>query len=564
MQDQVKVLKRIRDNIIGQYATFQTPFGQRPLVYADYTASGRSLRSIEAQIQRLVLPWYANTHTETSFTGAQTTALREQARRAIKRALNAGDEDKIIFCGSGATAAINRLIDIMNLRLPRDLDERYQFSSQIPDAERPVVFVGPYEHHSNELPWRESIADVVAIPLDDSGSIDAEALDAALQRHADRGLKIGAFSAASNVTGIRSDVQGITRKLKAAGALAFWDYAAAGPYVTIDMNKTDAPIDACFISPHKFIGGPGTPGILAVKSSLLKNTVPAVVGGGTVSFVSPDDHRFLADAERREEGGTPAIVEAIRAGLVFRLQEQVGSDEIERMERIKVQQVVRRLAAQPNIDILGGTDAERLAIFSLRFRHSESYLHYGFVVALLNDLFGIQARGGCSCAGPYGHALLDLAPDVSRALDHAVADGETALRPGWVRLNFNYFIDEAEFDYLLSALELVAQFGWRLLPMYAVDPRSGLWRHRDKQKAQLPVVLDEIDLLAAHAPDIAVAQPDFQALLLESEALLRATPCQSHLCASAAEEISHGRHTHLRWYPVGGEVLDELAIAEAR
>lgn len=562
MSDSAALLRQIRGNIIGQYARLRTPFGERPLVYADYTASGRSLRNIEKEIQEQVLPWYANTHTEASYTGAQTTALREQARGIIRSALNAGADDKIVFCGSGATAAINRLIDILNIRLPRDLDERYQLSARIPAADRPVVFVGPYEHHSNELPWRESIADVVAIPLSDDGAIDKTALSLQLEAHADRAVKIGAFSAASNVTGVRSDVVGITRLLKVAGALAFWDYAAAGPYVDIDMNVANAPIDAIFVSPHKFIGGPGTPGVLALKKTLMTNTVPAVVGGGTVSFVSPNDHRFLEDCERREEGGTPAIVESIRAGLVFRLQQMVGTEVIERLERDKVSRVLKRLSKHPNIEILGGLKAERLSIVSLRFAHGTSHLHYGFVVALLNDLFGIQARGGCSCAGPYGHSLLGLDPAMSRELDNAVAAGVTSLRPGWVRLNFNYFIDEDEFEYLLSALELVAQYAWRLLPEYHLDTASGIWRHKQSKGMALQVDLRTLDLLDDAESSESPARPAFSAILDEAEALLRegaSTQCSS---SAGASEHMPAQYAHLRWFVMGDEMQGELSRPE--
>ena len=470
-----QLIEKIREAVIGPQQLFNTPFGGKPLVYADYTASGRGLAFIEDYIREQVLPWYANTHTETSFTGAQTTALREQARQQIRSAVNGSADDQVIFCGPGATAAINKIIDILNLRLPRDLSDRYQLESQIPSAQRPVIFIGSYEHHSNELPWRESIADVVSIPLTDCGQIDTAELESQLQAHADRPLRIGSFSAASNVTGIKSNVEKVTQILKRYDALAFWDYAAAAPYVGIDMQG-ESPLDAVFISPHKFVGGPGTPGVLVVKKNVLGNTVPTVVGGGTVMYVTPEDHLYIEDHERREEGGTPAIIESIRAGLVFKLQQEVGTDEIERREQSFVERAIKRFNAVSNIEILGGDTAPRLSIMSLRFRHGHRDLHYGFVVSLLNDLFGIQVRGGCSCAGPYGHSLLGMDMNYSRDIETEIQNGAIVLRPGWVRLNFNYFIGEQEFEFLLRAIELVAEHGWRLLPYYQFNDKSGVWQ----------------------------------------------------------------------------------------
>lgn len=474
-----ELIKQIRDSVIGDKRSIKTPFGDKPLVYADYTASGRSLSFIEDYIRQQVLPFYANTHTETSFTGAQTTALREEARMQIRSSLNASDEDQLIFCGSGATAAINKLIDILNLRLPADLSKRYELLESIPKAERPVVFVGPYEHHSNELPWRESIADVISIPLTRCGRIDIEILEQQLQAYAQRSLLIGSFSAASNVTGIKSDTAAVSALLKKYGALVFWDYAAAAPYVAIDMNGETA-FDAVFISPHKFIGGPGTPGVLVAKRTIFKNSVPAVVGGGTVRYVTPHDHAYIEDHERREEGGTPGIVESIRAGLVFKLQSEVGTAEIECREASFVQRAIARFRQCSNLRIMGNPDAERVSIVSLRFVSGDKDLHYGFVVSLLNDLFGIQVRGGCSCAGPYGHSLLEMDMEYSRAIETQIALGAVVLRPGWVRLNFNYFIAEDEFEYLLRALELVAAHGWRMLPFYFLDEESGVWKFQGR------------------------------------------------------------------------------------
>ena len=488
MKERVKrLVERIRSGIIGDDRAVEGPFGVRRVTYADYTASGRSVDFIEDFIRDEVMPLYANTHTETSITGLQTTRFREDARRTILDALHGTEDDVVIFCGSGATGAVNKLIEILNLRLPADLDDRYGLSSLIPANERPVVFIGPYEHHSNEIPWRETIANVVVIDEDPDGRIDEAHLERELIAYQDRPLKIGSFSAASNVTGIVSNTDSLTALLHRHDALAFWDFAAAAPYVRIAMNPSGegsdplAAKDAIFLSPHKFVGGPGTPGVLMVKRRLVTNRVPTVPGGGTVTYVSADDHSYIADPTIREEGGTPAIIESIRAGLVVKLKTAVGEDAIEELEHSFVTRAIESWSANPRIRVLGNREATRLSIVSFLIEDDGRFLHHNYVVALLNDLFGIQARGGCSCAGPYGHRLLGIDMDHSTRFRDAINSGCEGIKPGWVRVNFNYFISEAVFDYILEAVHLVAESGWKLLPYYRFSVDSGLWRHRDHQ-----------------------------------------------------------------------------------
>jgi selenocysteine lyase/cysteine desulfurase len=478
------LIETIRAAVIGDDEAVMGPFGLRRVTYADYTASGRSLAFIEDYIRDSVLPLYANTHTESSGTGLQTGRYREEARSIIRDAVGANREDHVvIFTGSGSTAAINKLVDVLNIRLPADLDDRYGLRSRIPEADRPVVFIGPYEHHSNELPWRESVVDLVTIPEDVDGRIDLASLERALVAHADRPMKIGSFSAASNVTGIISDTRAISVLLHRHGALSFWDFAAAAPYIEIEMSPRRSPDaeldykDAIFISPHKFIGGPGTPGLLVARRELFHNRVPTTPGGGTVAFVNEDEHVYLADPEHREEGGTPAIVESIRAGLVFQLKDAVGVEAIHEREEAFIRRAIERWERNPAIEILGSHSLPRLSILSFVVRHASRYLHHNFVVAVLNDLFGIQSRGGCSCAGPYGHRLLGLNPETSMELKRATAAGCEGIKPGWVRVNFNYFISDAVFEYILDAVDFVATDGWKLLSQYDFDEDSGLWRH---------------------------------------------------------------------------------------
>lgn len=558
------LIRTIREGIIGDDETLEGPFGVRRITYADYTASGRSLSFIEEYLRQEVMPKYANTHTEISGTGLQTTTFREEARAIIREAVGATDEHAVIFCGSGATAAVNKLIGILDLRIPAGLDERYDLCDCIPCDERPVVFVGPYEHHSNELPWKESIAEVVLIGEDGNGDIDRAQLERELERTTTRTMRIGAFSAASNVTGIISDVSGISRLLHEHGALAFWDYAAAGPYLDIRMEDGAASKDAIFLSPHKFIGGPGTPGILIVRRDLCKNTVPVEPGGGTVLWVTPTDHAYLTDVEHREEGGTPNIIGSIRAGLAFQLKQAVGVELIREREEEFVRRSIETWSNNENIVVLGNPSHERISIVSMLFAHGDSYLHWGFVASLLNDLFGIQARGGCSCAGPYGHTLLDIDMKTSRAMAEVINHGFEGMRPGWVRLNFNYFISHAACDFLVHAIDFIGTYGWQFVPLYEFCPSAGRWTHRDGYPGA-PMHLRDISYvggrMAYDSNHTRLSEDVFEGYLEQAESIR---------CAWLEEAQSESLETpeldpdfeRWRWFPLPHEILPELQGAD--
>ena len=475
----------IHDHIIGGRQTFLSPFGRKSVLYCDHTASGQSLSFIEDFISQEVLPLYGNTHTTTSVTSLQTTLFRHEARDIVRNSCNASELDAVIFTGSGTTGAVHKLIKSLKL-------------------DSPTVFVGPNEHHSNLLPWREIGAAVVNIRANQHGQTDLNHLETELKTHRAIGdVLVGCFTVASNVTGVLEDDLAVTSLLHKYGALSFWDYATAAPYVNIDVNPKVASDpsglcykDAVYFSVHKFLGGVQTPGVLIAKKSLFQNCVPDGAGGGAVFYVTDSDHRFLQEPEMREEGGTPAIVESIRAGLVFKLKQSVGAEFImQREERLR-RRFLTRFESNPNLLILGSSSGSQLALFSFLVRHATSglFLHHNYVVALLNDLFGLQTRGGCACAGPAMQSLLGLSRELVRSYEAVLVEdsrldrvglrrqGEHSqwevVRPGATRLNLPWVSTEEELEFILSALELVADQGWKLLPLYRFNNETGEWRHR--------------------------------------------------------------------------------------
>lgn len=483
------VLHWLREGVIGRNAVIRTPFGVLPKRYFDYTASGLPFAPIEDLVRERVLPWMANTHTDASATGGYMTALYEQAHEKVKRHVHAAEDDVVIFCGSGATGAINKLVRAIGLLVPEPVERIVKVRSQIRDDERAVVFISKMEHHSNDLPWRESIADVVMIGFDARGRASAAELDAALSdpRYAKRPLKIGSFSAASNVTGIKNDVDALARAMHAHGGFACFDYAAAAPYVDIDMHPSGdaaARKDAVFISTHKFLGGPQAPGVLVANKRLFRSRVPVEPGGGTVVYTSPWDWRYTDDVSHREEGGTPNIVGAIRAGLAIDLKELIGTERIARVEETFLRRAIDRLRGIPRIHILGDLDAPRLAILSLVF--DEGRLHHNLAARILSDRWGIQTRGGCMCAGTYGHELLAIGAARSFEIRCALDQGDEAQKPGWLRISFSPATTEEAFQVLLEAVTELAERWQEWAPDYRMTAKTATWRHvRDVDDAAI-------------------------------------------------------------------------------
>ena len=501
----------LRQQIVGVDSTFETPFGERLMVYCDYTASGRCLRFVESYLQSLQRV-YANTHTEDDITGRSMSQLLHEAEEAIKKSVNAGPNGRIIACGTGATGAIDKLQQIIGVALPPATRQNINKIIDASDADgdgfrealeagQPVVFVGPYEHHSNEISWRQSLATTVEVRLDPTGNIDLEHLEELLQDPAYQNrLRIGSFSAASNVTGIRTDVRRVSTLLHKYGAIACFDFAACAPYVTIDMNPEplqegdDPAIDAIFVSPHKFLGGPGSSGILVFNDRIYHSELPpSVSAGGTVDYVGPDDQDFITNIEEREKAGTPGVLQTLKAGLVFEIKDRVGVDVIYKREHELTQRVMRSWGDDENIEILGNPDpASRVGIISFNLKSANgNYLHHKFVTALLNDLFGIQSRAGCSCAGPYGHRLLDIDKETSERYRHVVQDGYCGMKPGWCRVGLHWVMDDAEADYVINAVHFIAKHGHSFLPLYDFDLCTGTWTSRQKEIELPKFSLDE-------------------------------------------------------------------------
>lgn len=532
----------LREQTVGVDAPFPTPFGERTMVYCDYTASGRCLHFLENYLLGLQRN-YANTHTEDDVTGRNMTHLLHQAEQRIKASVNAGPDDRLIAVGTGATGAIDKAQQILGLACPpatrQRLDAALRACLGADELARldewrqhhsPVVFVGPYEHHSNEISWRQSGAVVVEVDLADDGGIDLGHLERLLQTPAYRNRqKIGSFSAASNVTGMLSPVRDIARLLHRHDAIACFDYAACAPYVDIDMHPDDpdgdASMDAVFLSPHKFLGGPGSSGILVFNKRIYpEHLPPTVAAGGTVDYVGPQDQDFIRDIEEREKPGTPGVIQTIKAALAFAIKDELGTQVIAARERALLERALTRWRDEPNIEILGNPDpARRIGIVSFNLRDGcGRHLHPKFVTALLNDLFGIQSRAGCSCAGPYGHRLLGIDGRRSAAYRRSVRAGYGGLKPGWCRIGFHYTMDDAEADYVIDAVREVARYARRFLSLYDFDLHTGAWRHRRDTFRFEPLSLGGALNMPAQAPTAASVERRrrlYASYLAEAQAL---------------------------------------------
>jgi len=439
--------EKYRQNTIGYQQTFHGPYGEKRIVYADWIASGRLYRPIEEKLADQFGPFVGNTHSESSETGMAMTQAYHHAHDIIKKHVNAGPDDVIITPGFGMTAAINKFQRILGLKAPEQL---HPFLN-LPKRLKPVVFITHMEHHSNHTSWLETLADVEMIRPDEQGLIDLNSLEKKLKKYENRKLKIGAFTACSNVTGIRTPYHQMAKIMHEHGGYCFVDFAASAPYVDIDMHPADpmAQLDAIFFSPHKFLGGPGSSGVLIFNSKLYERKVPDHPGGGTVDWTNPwGQHRFVKNIELREDGGTPGFLQAIRGALAIKLKEEMTVEKMLAREAEFLPRIFKELESIRGLHILADLHEERLSVISFYVNR----IHYNLLVKILNDRFGIQVRGGCSCAGTYGHYLLHVGPRKSRRITEKIDHGDYSEKPGWVRVSLHPVMTDEEIDYIIEAI----------------------------------------------------------------------------------------------------------------
>ncbi len=470
--------KKFRNNTIGINHIFKSPFGEKKLIYTDWTASGRLYRPIEEFISNKLGPFLGNTHSETTVTGTTMTEAYHLAKSIIKKHVNADKDDVIICAGSGMTGVINKFQRILGLRL----HESFKSYVYISGVDKPVIFISSMEHHSNQTSWLETIADVEIIGLDNDGLTDLNHFEELIKKYKDRKLKIAAITSCSNVTGVFTPYKEIARIIHSYGGYCFVDFAASAPYIEINMHpeETGAHLDAVFFSPHKFLGGPGSSGVLIFNSKLYKNNVPDNPGGGTVEWTNPwGEHKFVDDIEAREDGGTPPFLQTIRAALAVKLKEQMGTENIREREDEILHLAWNKLPEVPDIKILADNIKNRLPIFSFYFEN----IHYNFMVRLLNDVYGIQSRGGCSCAGTYGHILLNVDFSKSKRITEKINLGDISIKPGWVRVSFHPINTNEEIEFVINSISELAKVHEKYDKYYKRKPFSNDYEYIGENKS---------------------------------------------------------------------------------
>ena len=472
-----------RKQIIGIDQDFVSPFGIKKIVYADWTASGRLYRPIEEKLTNELGPFVANTHTETTVSGTTMTMAYHLARKIIKKHVNANDSDVLIADGTGMTGVVNKFQRILGLRIPENLREY----TVIPDAVKPIVFISHMEHHSNQTSWLETIADVVVIPADSEGLFCMKNLETLLENHKNRAIKIASITSCSNVTGIRTPYHEVAKLMHKNNGLCFVDFACSGPYVKIDMHPDDleSSLDAIFFSPHKFLGGPGTSGILIFNSKLYTNLIPDNPGGGTVSWTNPwGEHKYIDNIEDREDGGTPGFLQVIKTAFAIQLKEEMGVENITNREHEIVKSIFEELGNTENIKILASQHQDRLGVISFYIDD----LHFNLGVKLLNDKFGIQTRGGCSCAGTYGHYLLNVNEETSHNLVCQIDSGDLISKPGWIRMSIHPTTTTDEVMFICNSIKELAAMHeiWKL--DYKYDKSNNEFVHINSKELEKELV----------------------------------------------------------------------------